>query len=266
MGSCSTPGDASVGARAETGGDDKNIAATTYDIVNFSSAENSAVAVNGSAMGGGTDDIVKIVTQDDIDAAIEKLTEEDLEAITTEIAAKFTGEAILIDKTLKTKNSKDTISPKVGEAGDKVVVERTATYSMVGVDKALYEQFLKAIHQEQLGDQQVVVESGIEDVIYTITQDGSTGIKAELKVQGRAGPDIDIPSLSEQLKGRGYTEAIGIAEDIPGILKAEIELSPFWVSKMPSKASNITIEVDVSGLTSQEDESSGDAQAEEVQE
>ncbi|HIA91964.1 TPA: hypothetical protein EYO12_02500 [Candidatus Saccharibacteria bacterium] len=275
---CDEPGTASVEVIAEQAGDNYNIAGTSsndfdgdpYTIVNFSTDQNDNLLINGDAMSGGTNDIIRTVTEDDIQTARDKLTDDDISELTNELSTQFEGDVVLLEKTISTDNENDVVSHNPGDEADNVTIKRTAVYSVYAVERSVYEEFLSNKVTVKLSEQQTVVDTGIDSVIYALLDVSTEVASMQIKVTATAGPNIDIPSLQEQLKGLGYTEAISYAEGLDGILKAEIELSPFWASGMPKRADKINIAIEIVGLEddqtdtdeAEQDESSSDAETE----
>jgi len=63
--------------------------------------------------------------------------------------------------------------------------------------------------------------------------------------------NIDPESIKKQLLGRSESEVQKILSDMPHVQSAEVVLWPFWVRRIPSKSSRVTVEVEWASLLSQ---------------
>lgn len=252
-----------VAVRADEGGERYNIEATNstnpetdlYEIVNFSQADNDRLIINGSDMTGGTDEVITVVSQNDVATAREELAEPSESEIINQLKAAFSFEQpFVLQPTLNAGEPDDTVAPEVGVEADTVTITRTVRYRVVAVEQSALEQLVQSNYQAQIGDQQQLVSFGLDEAEFTLAEQSDDRFQLNVDVRDVVGPDVDIPALQEQLAGQAFTEAIATAEAWPGILRAEIELSPFWVAKMPANPDKINIEVDISSPDTAENE------------
>jgi hypothetical protein len=245
-GSCSQAGKASVGIIADKQGSTSNVSSTRFTIRAISAAANQAYTVSGSAS-GGTDEVVKIITQDDINTATAKLLEEDIVQAKAELRKKAQGEVILVDPSFASSHSDPVAKPGVNEQSTKGVVTANFTYKQMAVrQKDIEFSILKNLEQDKKQSlvKLAVLDYGLDNVSLT-TGEGVN--RYEIKTNVILGPDIDKDLLAKELVKSSYEEAILISEKVKGVSKADIKLSPFWVSKMPRKADSIKIDVKLTG-------------------
>jgi len=244
---CDEDGQATVGIVATQPGGDYNLSAQSYQI----SGSPDNVQADGSAMSGGTDDIVTVLTKDDVERALAGLSEDNTtrSEILEQLTSEFSGGVYLFDDTLVDKTNDPKATPGVGSETDAAEVVATQTYSIVGVSRSELETIITKQFESELKQQQAVTNTGIDDMVPTINEENGKQITFTIISNGLAGPDLDIARLKDELTGRRYSEALSYVEKLPSVNDAEISLSPIWVGKMPRSASKITVTIESPGLT-----------------
>ncbi len=116
---------------------------------------------------------------------------------------------------------------------------------MLGVKEA----DLKKIIEEQSKDdidttKQTILDYGLDEAEYEVgaKRAATTGITVKTKLM--AGPEINQDSLKKELAGKKRADGESQLKSRPGITEARIDFKPFWVSKVPAKASKVTFVVE----------------------
>ncbi len=199
---------------------------------------------NSSAFSGGTDDIQTILSQADVDAATNKVTDEDRNKFVDSFKKSLDSEGFyLIEATLKAKDPAVTATPAVGQPASEANVSITISYSVLVVPK---EEMKKAITNElnkQIDKSKQKI--GTDDVLKTVTvsvQSQKSPSEATLSINSdtTAIPIIDTDAIKKQVGGKKESEIKSLLGELPGVKNVEVKMSPFWVSKAP-KASKITV-------------------------
>lgn len=212
----------------------------------FSVAGRSDVNARGSAS-GGTDNIVKVVSQSDIDRAKERLN-----GATSTTQDDFKSEFqrdgyFAINESFKSTPGQYSISPGVDAEANEVTVSVPITYSMVGIkEDDLKELIKKQVNDQQDGQNQSILSEGLAQAVTKPSSasgldDGQLSFTMDTNVI--VGPDINHDELKSQIVGKKSGEAENILKQRPGVQDPKVEFSPFWVNKVPKKHSKITIEV-----------------------
>ena len=240
-GGCSSPGEASVAVTAAEGGDSRNLSPRSYDV----SGVGNLISGQGGQMSGGTSEVIKVVTQEDIDLATSTLEKKVDESVRSELTALFDESFIVIDQTFNSSNTKPASNVAVSTEADEGSVSAEFTYTMIGLRESGLAQLLE-------GDQLSQIDAGA----LTILDNGVTGARVDinekisdtqytLRVAADAlvGPEISIDALAEEVAGKRYSEVIEVIKSKPGVRDATVEFSPFWVFSAPSAdKTTITIE------------------------
>ena len=228
------PGKASVDVVADTVGDAYNLSARSY------TSSNSNVSAQGSTMTGGTNKLVKIISKEDVDGARESLVEQGKLNALEKLKAQFDNEGlIIIDESLSTKRGEVAVSPAIGAEAAKGIVKETVTYTLLAVEKTDYRTYLEEKLASDLKKDQKIVDYDEKDARFELK-----GTSYVLSARPKAGPDIDLDELANELAGKKFSDAVIIAEDKQDVSEAKVRLSPFWVFSVPKNPEKITIKIE----------------------
>jgi hypothetical protein len=237
-GSCINFKSNSASITAQNGGANYNTGS-----ISFTVAGRSDVSATGSAA-GGTDNIIKVVSQSDVDSAKQKLTANNEETARAEL--QKTLQAAGMQEILETFNTSDavvTTTPNVGDQADNVAVTSVVTYSMLGVNKANLQKLVSDSAAKQIDtSKQSILDDGISSATYIVQGDKNAAqVKITVQSEVKAGPQLDAEGIKKEVAGKKKGDTISIIESRPAIKDVTVKYSPFWVSKTPSKPSKIVI-------------------------
>jgi len=241
-GDCKNDGKEVVSVVAQNAGASFNIGATNYSIANSP----SKLSASGDAMTGGTDDITKIIQQSDIDSAKQKITSQDTSDIKKQLQSQLSSAGYHpIVASFSSEEPSVSTSANVGDAADNVTVTEKISYTMYGAKKTDLEKIIKDSVKDNIDTtKQSILDYGIDGANYSTPSPIPNGVNTTMQVTVVAGPDIDSEALAKQVVGKKSGDAKSIIKNYPGVTDVEISYSPFWVTKMPGKASKITITID----------------------
>ena len=241
---------------------------TKYNI-SPSSAWNATAdvtAYSDKAMGGGTDSIITVVQQADVEKAKGELTtakeDENKEKLYETIDDKY----YVIDSTFETKTDSAVSTPAVDEEvkdGVQPVLKATTTSSVYVIDKVKLEEF---IHDKaDLNDDQKVYD--VRDIYIENISEIKNGATTKLKAQYYVGPKITETDVVDKIRGRGIGDAGRVIRDIYGVSDVRIDTSYPWVMSVPGDSNkvHVTFEVkdqDGNEIKEKDDESESDEESE----
>lgn len=229
-----------VDVTARDNGDQFNISSGK----SFNVAGHSNVAgANGSAFSGGSSKIAKVVSQQDIDSAAQKLTDP-TETAKNELKKQLEDDGYFaIPETFSAVADKVTASPQVDQEASEVTVSSDKTFVMSGVKKDDLEKLVDASVQEEVDKRKLQVQnSGIDEAVFRSgnrKEDGTTTLSMQTQVV--LGPKIDTDALKQKIAGKKRGDVENIAKEIEGVKEVEVKYSPFWVSSTPKNVNKITI-------------------------
>ncbi|HUC87846.1 MAG TPA: hypothetical protein VMR95_01730 [Candidatus Binatia bacterium] len=221
-------------------------AGTSYNLTgssnSFTVSGRSDVAATGSAS-GGTDDIVQTVTQNDVNNATAKLTAPVTATIKTALESALTQAGYYpMPATLTTGSPTSTDSANVGAQASSVTVSQTTGYTMFGVHESQLQSMLDSYIDSQINtSKQSIISDGFNQASYTMTTLSTTAAQVAMQDTGEVGLHLNVATLKTQVAGKKTGQVISLVSGDPGVTNVKVNLSPFWVSSVPSKTSKITV-------------------------
>lgn len=199
------------------------------------------------ATSGGTDKVVKIVTNDDIQKAIDQLKPQDVEAIKKGLSDTLGGDVIVVEQTFKASDAAPTSVPAADQevaADAKPKLTSEVTYSLSAVDKNDLNDYLDAHFAKQLEGikDQRTYDNGADKVAFTNVNAVEAGFTASIVATAQIGPMIEDATVKEMAKGKRYGEIQSSLEAIQGVNSVDVKFWPFWVSAAPTDAKKINVE------------------------
>lgn len=211
--------------------------------INGASVSNSNATADGSAS-GGTDDIVTVLSQSDVDSAKNKLTSNNGDQFTKDFEKKLSdqGEYVLTS-TLKAGDASITATPDVGQPASTATVNIKITYTVLTVRKDDLEQVIQAKLSDQVDkSKQKLSDSFMNDASITVQgQSSPTSVSLLVNEDTTAVPIIDTANVKKISEGKKAGDIKTAINAWPGVESVDVKLSPFWVSKVPTKSSKITV-------------------------
>lgn len=236
----------SVNVIAAYGGANYNIASGTPMTVAGGSAYKSS-DLQASADGditGGTDNIVKVVSQADIDSAKSKISTADTtirRALQNELSQEnFMG----INDTYVAGTPIVTSSAQPGDAADTVTVTEAVTYSMFGVRQAdLQKLIIKEVGKQIDTSKQNVLSTGLDKATFSVESSNDASANITLSTVATAGPDLNIASVKKLAAGKKPGFIKNQLQSNPDVKSVSVKLSPFWVTSVPKDDKKITVTI-----------------------
>ncbi|MFO0781564.1 MAG: hypothetical protein U0524_01555 [Candidatus Saccharimonadales bacterium] len=236
-GSCQNDGKASVNVIAQSPGSASNGAN------NFSVPGNSSLTGSGSTS-GGTDNIVRVVNQNDINNAQSKINASD-SGVKSDLEDQLKdADYYPLPSTYSTGTPAVTSSAKVGQVADNVTVTQTVTYSMFGVK----ENDLKKVVNNEIEsgidtNEQSIIDDGISKATFTVASSSSTGAQVNMQGKATVGPELNIASIRKDSLGKKSPQVKAMFNNNPDITGVDVKLSPFWVNSVPNNEKKVTVKI-----------------------
>ena len=238
----------SVTVEAQKGGANYNVQPTT-----FKSAPSGVNATSSDAMTGGTDQIVKIVQQSDIDAAKQKVAAgQDQDSIKKQLQSRLEDDNLyVLAATFNAGAPNENISVKAGDEAENVTVTQAVTYTMFGVKKDDLKKIIDTkLKAEIKSAEQSILDDGLDSARISVGTPGAgPQLKADVFVTGTVGPKIDIDSIKTAIVGMKSGNVKDRIKQTDGVEDVKVKYSPFWITKAP-KADKITVEFEKSAAES----------------
>lgn len=224
---------------AVEGGTKYNIGASNA----WSSVADVAI-YSDKAMSGGTDDVVTVVQQADVEKAKNELTSAKEDEFKEKLYETIDDNYYVIDSTFEIKTDSATATPGVDEevkSGVQPVLKATTTASVYVIDKVKLEEF---IHEKaDLADDQKIYD--VKDIYVENISEVKKDATTKLKAQYYLGPKITESEVVDKIKGRGLGDAQREIRDIYGVSDVKINTSYPWVMSIPGDSNKVSIKFEV---------------------
>jgi len=224
------------------------LAGTRYnqDPAGYVVAGYPTIAGYGSATTGGTDNIIKIVTQADIDSASQKIGAQDTTGVKQELKTDLTNNKLYpVEPSFNPGAPETKTSVNAGDTADNVTVTQTITYSMLGVKQSDLQKIIAASVTQKIDpSKQAILDYGLDTATFLLQEQKPDGATVALQTTVVAGPDLNVDSIKKQVAGKKSGDAQQLIKAFPGVTDVSVHYSPFWVGAIPSKTSKITVTVE----------------------
>ncbi len=210
----------------------------------WSTVANVSGAYSDKAMAGGTDDIVTVVEQADIERAKNELKASNESENKEKLLSEIGDNMLVIESSFTQDTATAVATPAAGEEvkeGDQPVLKATTTASVYAIDKSKMEEFIK--EKAKLGDDQKVYE--IKDPYIENFVKGDTGYAGRLKTSYAVGPKVTENDIVEMIKGKGLGDAQHDLKNINGVVDVSIDTSYPWVLAIPGDTNKITVNIEI---------------------
>lgn len=196
------------------------------------------------AMSGGTNDMITIVSQSDVDKAKDEIESADEQENKDSLIKDLPDNLMPINASFAQKVGDAVVAPAIGEKveGDtKPTITVVTTATIYVIDKTKIEEFIK--EKAKLEEDQKIYEIKspfIENFMKT-----DSGYTGKLKTSYAVGPKVTENDVVEIVKGKGLGEANHDLRDIDGVVNVKIDKSYPWVMSVPNDANKITVILEV---------------------
>lgn len=234
------PGTVDASVEAEAGG-------TSYNgrTGSLSGAPNGTNATFVSTTSGGTSRIVSVVSDLDIQKATDALNALSTDDYKKQLVDQFKNGEVVINDSFTVERGTSISSSAVGaEATDQVTLTSSTTFTITGLAKSDVELYLKAALNKQLSgtSNQRIYDDGIDKVVITGYNKGTSSTTINITTKGQIGPNIDPASIKDQIKGKKAGEVQGLLTGINGVSDVSVNFSYPWVTTIPSDANKVDVE------------------------
>lgn len=225
---------------AQSNGDKYNLSARSYQI----SGVAGDVRAAGEAMTGGTSKIIKVVSQQDVDTAKQKIIDQNLQPGKDEVMKQSKADGYLpVTETFSAGAPVVTASPNVDAEATEVNVNVVVIYTVLGVSDEAIKQLVEDDIKLHIDiTKQTILDNGLAKAVFQILDKRPNGdVKLSLQAEATAGVQQDTDSIKKTAAGKKKRETIELIKSRPGVMEVEVSYSPFWVQSTPKKTSKITV-------------------------
>jgi hypothetical protein len=197
-------------------------------------------------MSGGTNKIIKVISQQDFDAAKQQILDRNGEAVAKDLKKQLSDtKLVVLPDTLALGEQSITAAPNIGDEAEETTITAKLTYSMLGMNQDDVKQLIEADVKKKIDSstQQILEEDAGISTATIKGQDkkpnGDVPVNMQLTVSAGAKQDAD--AIKKEIMGKKKGVAKDTLSKRPGVKEVDIQYSPFWVFSTPKKASKITV-------------------------
>jgi len=232
-----------VDVTASEGGDVFNLSPRTYSVAGFGTIS----AVDESGMSGGTTKVVKIVTDSDVELAKEAVLAKAADNVKGKVSQLLQDDSLIpIQETFVSEQGAPAPSIAVGgEATGDVTLTIEVTSSMLGIKLTDVDPFItkELVKQIDASKQKVYDTGALKATISIIERPNKDTVKINFAATSSIGPLLEQTTVATDISGKKAGEAKQLLESTPGVTRADVSLSPFWVFTIPTNTSKISVTV-----------------------
>lgn len=240
-GACKNDSFKDVAVTAQNPGDKYNLSSgRTFAVSGYS----GFFGKNSAGFTGGTSNLVKAVSQADVDASKTRMTERANTSAQTDLISDLAKDGYTgLNDTFATGTATVTATPAVGAETAEVVVTLDSTFTMVGVPSADLKRLTEADISKHIdAAKQQILDNGLGNAnIHILDKPASGQIKFSLQVSATAGASLDADTIKKQIAGKKRGDVTNIIQSRPGIKDVSVEYKPFWIYSTPKATKKITI-------------------------
>jgi hypothetical protein len=231
-----------VGVTAVNAGANYNVDARSY------TSSISGIVAEGSAMAGGTSNIVTVLSQSDVDAAVAAMKGRLDNDAKTALKQQLQSKSLKgLDETLVVGNPAVKVEPAVGtETTEEATVTAETTYTILGVRADYLSQLIKKDVSAKVDTaKQSILDDGLNSAVIRLdSRKSATEVQMTLQTLVIAGPQLDATAIKNEIKGKKKGEVERIIMAKKGVTDVTISYSPFWVYSTPKSANKITVTIE----------------------
>ena len=228
---------------AQQGGSKYNVGSgQTFSVSGQSSGVTGS---NDAAFSGGTDNVVTILSQADVESAKNKVTDQDKNNFANNFKKQLGDQGLyVLGTTLKAGDPVVNASPGVGQPASTASISIKITYSVLAVQKtdltkAIADELNKQIDKSK---QKIGTNDVLKDVSVNVqSQSSPTVAKLGVSEATTTVPIINTDVVKKMAEGQKAGDIKANLSNWPGVKNVDVKLSPFWVSKAPKKPGKIQV-------------------------
>lgn len=237
----------SVRVRAAEPGAEYNIGSTTFSIPGFKGTEKylAFYGKNEDVMSGGFQGVRAVVTQEDLEAAREKLETEFAPIVAGRLRNKIPDHLFVLEDSFSNEIEKIDFDVDGGDFEDSFTVHAIAYARIFLIDEKDITNAIEHYFRTSTEYSKEFELTESQQIDYTVREvDYNRGVASiSLDVTQSFSRSIDSAQLSAEILGKNEIEVRQILSQKEELEKAQVRFWPFWVKSVPTDETRITIEI-----------------------
>jgi|GEM_PF-649676 len=243
-----TAGTIDVAVTAENAGPAYNIAPSDFVISSLSAAKQSYLSGKSTvAFAGGTTQVIKVVTSDDLAKAQADLQASLTTTAATDLKADATKAGLtILDTTVKGTVASFDSDKKENDQADNFNLTMKVSASVIGFDEKALRTIAVATINAGLKSNEMIVDPENNEIAYSVvTNDVDAGtLKLHIVFKGKIGTKLDASAIASSIKDKSISEAESSLDKIDGVKSSTVTVSPSFIKQLPLLKNHITVKFD----------------------
>lgn len=239
------PGTTNADIEAENPGDEYNVAAGRFTIIELpASAQEAIYGQSTKALSGGFSKEVQVVSQEDYDKGKAKMEAELSDLITQEIQ-KQTTDLVILDKALKIEQSDLKTSANVNDQASDFTMKLAERGRVISFSEKNFKEFIIKQMSDQIPAEKMI-SLGPEDKISPVVKETNYDQKTlvlTVAMTAKISTKLNTEQIKADLYGKNQTGANNLLGSLSGIESYEMTFSPSWwpIKKIPKYGNGLKI-------------------------
>lgn len=220
---------------AQNGGTNYNVSGANF------SGNVSGYTVSGTgSTSGGTDDMVTVASQGDINSATSKLNQNNSDAENQLEGQLSSSNYYALPATFVATPSNVTPNVSVGTQTNTVSVSESVNFVMYGVSQNDLVTILDNNIKSQANNQSII-DNGLSNATISLTNGSTDTTHLTLQANASVGPSINVNQLTVSSEGQKSGQIKQNISSNPNITSVSVKFNPFYVSQAPTNPAKIKI-------------------------
>ncbi len=232
-----------VNVTALSNGSSSNLASgQTMQLSTFNGYPSSDFSVVSNGISGGTDNIQKIVAQADINSVNSKLKLSSNSSAINALEQQLQADGFdPIKSSFVTGKPQIAYSAQLNQPATTLTATEKVTYTMIGVDSSELQSYLNSLIKNKIkNSSQTILNNGYNSLVFS---SGSSPTNYNLSTTAEVGPKLSVQQVQVLAAGHSSSYVIAQLKKNPNIQHVTINVTPSWLSSLPSNKSKITVNI-----------------------
>ncbi len=201
---------------------------------------------NGGRMTGGSQRLVTVINQGDIDQAVDKIEgQRDDQASQESLGRQLLDQSLHpLASTFQVVAQKPQSTVEIGDELAEGQVRLVIDYRLEAVSLEWLDRLAQAELAPQMGEL-TVIDNGLGTANYRLVKrNNDTEVDYELVVdifEARIGLGLNSADLFIRIQGLSRKEAAAVLRQLPGVMGVDVKLNLFWHTTVPEDSARVTI-------------------------
>jgi len=242
------PGSVDVTVEAKESGETYNLAPSDFSITSLPAKKQSKIyGKSKSAMTGGSNRILKIVTKEDQEKAVKTL-EESLQPDAVKGLQDLANQDKLVffDKEVSNENITQEFSKEVGAESDTFDLKIKKKFFSIGFSESQLKDLVILSTKNDLSDDEMLVNPDKSEISYEFVSGDIDAGTSKIKVNftGKSGAKIEKSEIMKEIKNKNTSVAVASVKAITGVKDIKLDSWPNFLNRTPLFDFRISVDFD----------------------